>query len=252
MTIDPVGWGGQAKDTAYLASAKAPGSAKGGRIGKASGGEITGNQPIMTSPHTSKPQLPIKKAMGGLSEMASNWAEPWATPGAPPASLKDLAAQNRGKALIQNTIAPNAPDAPRFNTPAMVVKPRISRPTQHRAPSDADIEALMKASAQRGGTKYENADDYAKSHASQSDMSNDSEPSPFDMRESDEFGDEHKRGGFIKGAIKHPDRMTNLAKKHGVSVHAEMEHDKHSKNPSLRGAANLGLRLTKGDLKRKG
>jgi hypothetical protein len=61
------------------------------------------------------------------------------------------------------------------------------------------------------------------------------------------------KGGFIKGAIKHPGRMKNLAAKHGVSVHQEMEADKGSKNPSLRAAANLGLRLTGGDLSpRKG
>lgn len=55
-------------------------------------------------------------------------------------------------------------------------------------------------------------------------------------------------GGFLKGAIKHPGRMKKLAKAHGRSVRAEMEHDKHSKSASLRSAANLGLRLTGGDL----
>lgn len=53
---------------------------------------------------------------------------------------------------------------------------------------------------------------------------------------------------FIKSAIKHPGRMKRLAKEHGVSTHEEMERDKHSKNKSLRSAANLGLRLTGGDL----
>lgn len=53
---------------------------------------------------------------------------------------------------------------------------------------------------------------------------------------------------FIKGAIKHPGRMKRLAAEHGRSVHEEMEHDKHSSDPSLRSAANLGLRLTGGDL----
>lgn len=55
-------------------------------------------------------------------------------------------------------------------------------------------------------------------------------------------------GKFIKSVIKHPGRMKNLAKKHDVSVHQEMEHDKHSSSPSLRSAANMGLRLTGGDL----
>lgn len=57
-----------------------------------------------------------------------------------------------------------------------------------------------------------------------------------------------KKGGFIKKAIRHPGRMKKLAARHGVSTHEEMEHDKHSSDPSLRSAANLGLRLTGGDL----
>lgn len=58
-----------------------------------------------------------------------------------------------------------------------------------------------------------------------------------------------KEGGkFIQHAIHHPGRMKNLAEEHGVSTHEEMEHDKHSSDPSLRSAANLGLRMTGGDL----
>lgn len=69
----------------------------------------------------------------------------------------------------------------------------------------------------------------------------------------DEIEDPQNRakGGFIKGAIKHPGRETSRAKASGRSVHEQMEHDKGSKDPSLRGAANLGLRLTGGDLKPK-
>ncbi len=52
---------------------------------------------------------------------------------------------------------------------------------------------------------------------------------------------------FIKGAIKHPGRMKNLAKEHGVSTHQEMENDKN-KPGGLGAAARLGLRLTGGDL----
>lgn len=54
---------------------------------------------------------------------------------------------------------------------------------------------------------------------------------------------------FIKSAIKHPGRETERAKESGRSVHEQMEHDSKSSNPSLRGAGNLGLRLTGGDLK---
>lgn len=49
---------------------------------------------------------------------------------------------------------------------------------------------------------------------------------------------------FIQRAIKHPGREKRRAKAHGVSVHEQMVRDSHSKNPSLRGAGKLGLRLT--------
>jgi hypothetical protein len=55
-------------------------------------------------------------------------------------------------------------------------------------------------------------------------------------------------GGFIKGAIRRPGRMKRLARRHGISVHEEMVRDRHARDPSLRAAANLGLRLTGGDL----
>ena len=61
---------------------------------------------------------------------------------------------------------------------------------------------------------------------------------------------------WIQGAIKHPGRMKALAKKHGISTHEELEHDK-SKGGSLGKAANLGLTLSrmhhaKGKLTQKG
>lgn len=59
------------------------------------------------------------------------------------------------------------------------------------------------------------------------------------------------KGGFIAKALKHPGRETRRAESSGRSVHAQMEHDKSSKDPSLRGAANMGLRLTGGDLRPK-
>lgn len=49
---------------------------------------------------------------------------------------------------------------------------------------------------------------------------------------------------WIKKAIKHPGRETERAEKHGVSVHEQMVSDSHSKDPSVRGAGNLGLRLS--------
>ena len=50
---------------------------------------------------------------------------------------------------------------------------------------------------------------------------------------------------WIAKAIKRPGRMTRRAKEHGRSTHEQMEKDKHSSDPSLRAAANLGLRLSK-------
>ena len=58
-----------------------------------------------------------------------------------------------------------------------------------------------------------------------------------------------KGGNFIQKAVSRPGREIDRAKDAGRSVHQQMEHDLHSKNPSLRSAANLGLRLTGGDLK---
>ncbi len=48
---------------------------------------------------------------------------------------------------------------------------------------------------------------------------------------------------FIAGAIKRPGREKRRAAEHGISVHAQLERDSHSKNKSLRGAGELGLRL---------
>lgn len=50
---------------------------------------------------------------------------------------------------------------------------------------------------------------------------------------------------WIASAIKRPGRETARAKANGVSVHQQMETDSHSKNPSIRGAGTLGLRLSR-------
>jgi|GEM_PF-2448464 hypothetical protein len=49
---------------------------------------------------------------------------------------------------------------------------------------------------------------------------------------------------WISKAIKRPGREKERAREHGISVHEQMERDAHSKNPSLRAAGNLGLRLS--------
>lgn len=49
---------------------------------------------------------------------------------------------------------------------------------------------------------------------------------------------------FISKAIKHPGRETRRAAEHGISVHEQLVRDSHSKNASLRGAGQLGLRLS--------
>jgi len=48
---------------------------------------------------------------------------------------------------------------------------------------------------------------------------------------------------FIQKAIKRPGREKRRAKANGISTHEQMERDAHSKNKSLRGAGQLGLRL---------
>ena len=50
---------------------------------------------------------------------------------------------------------------------------------------------------------------------------------------------------WISKAIHRPGRMKRRAAASGRTVHEQMEHDKHSDDPSLRSAANLGLRLSK-------
>lgn len=59
------------------------------------------------------------------------------------------------------------------------------------------------------------------------------------------------KGGFLKSAVKRPGRLKNLAKKHGVSLGQEIAHDKHSSDPSLRSAANLGARFRSGEFRHK-
>lgn len=49
---------------------------------------------------------------------------------------------------------------------------------------------------------------------------------------------------WISKAISRPGRMKRRAAASGRSVREQMEHDSHSSDPSLRAAANLGLRLT--------
>ena len=59
-------------------------------------------------------------------------------------------------------------------------------------------------------------------------------------------------GHFIQKGIRHPGRMKKLAARHGVSLGQEIAKDKHSDDPSLRAAANLGARFRSGDLSKKG
>lgn len=49
---------------------------------------------------------------------------------------------------------------------------------------------------------------------------------------------------FIAAAIKHPGRERARAARNGVSTHEQMERDSHSKDKSVRGAGQLGLRLS--------
>lgn len=51
---------------------------------------------------------------------------------------------------------------------------------------------------------------------------------------------------WIQHGISHPGRMKEGAARAGMSTHEYMEKESHSSNPSLRSAANLGLRFEKG------
>ena len=51
---------------------------------------------------------------------------------------------------------------------------------------------------------------------------------------------------FLQSAIKRPGRMKNGAARSGMSLHAYEEKESHSSDPSMRSAANLGLRFGKG------
>lgn len=56
---------------------------------------------------------------------------------------------------------------------------------------------------------------------------------------------------FLKHAIKHPGRMKEGAARAGMGLHEYMEKESHSIDPSLRAAANLGLRFQSGEFKKK-
>lgn len=121
-------------------------------------------------------------------------------------------------------------------------QPRITHPTPHPAPKDTGYAHGGKIQHYGGGDQRYDSD----AEAAQAEAHSQTVPGEYPYPEPEGFAE---GGKFIQSAISHPGRMKNLAKRHGVSVHQEMEHDKHSKSPSLRSAANLGLRLTGGDLK---
>jgi hypothetical protein len=59
-------------------------------------------------------------------------------------------------------------------------------------------------------------------------------------------------GNWIGKAIKHPGVEKARARRAGRSTHAQLEVDAHSKNPTLRGRGNLGLRFERGGDLHKG
>lgn len=59
-------------------------------------------------------------------------------------------------------------------------------------------------------------------------------------------------GKWIQSGIKHPGRMKEGAAKAGMGLHEYEEKESHSSDPSLRSAANLGLRFAKGGDLHKG
>lgn len=53
-------------------------------------------------------------------------------------------------------------------------------------------------------------------------------------------------GKFIQKAIKHPGIEIEKAKRNGISTHEQLERDSHSKDASVRGRGELGLRFERG------
>jgi hypothetical protein len=56
---------------------------------------------------------------------------------------------------------------------------------------------------------------------------------------------------WIGKAVKHPGREKARAAASGRSLGAQLEHDSHSSDPSLRAAANLGKRFRSGEFRHK-
>ncbi|HET9130490.1 MAG TPA: hypothetical protein VFO86_06050, partial [Terriglobia bacterium] len=56
---------------------------------------------------------------------------------------------------------------------------------------------------------------------------------------------------FLRTAIKRPGKLTEEAKESGRSKMAQAEHDSHSDNPHVRGRGLLGMRLIRGDFRKK-
>lgn len=50
---------------------------------------------------------------------------------------------------------------------------------------------------------------------------------------------------WLRGAVRHPNALTNAAKDHGVSKLQEAEKESHSSNPHVRSRGALGLRFIK-------
>lgn len=58
----------------------------------------------------------------------------------------------------------------------------------------------------------------------------------------------HRTAGkkWIQGAVHHPGRMKNAAKRAHMPLHEYERKEAHSKNKSLAAAARLGMRFAKG------
>lgn len=153
-----------------------------------------------------------------------------------------------GPAIHPGDVSYHASKVSRETAPPDIVRHAIAaHKSQAGSNEDARIEAMIKASAQRGGAKYESPQDYASSHGPSGPVEAHDATSPHDSVPTSEFHTEDEltaaQGGWIKGAVSHPGRMKRAAARAGESTHQyEVDHQ-HSPD-GLGQAARLGLRLS--------
>lgn len=199
-------------------------------------GSSAGNVNPRQHPQISQDEFGDDAALKAESDAPPVYAKGGRAPKLPKAAKAVMGALQIGKAIGQRQAAAASP-APMGAPPAMAPPGAAPVGGPPGGPMPMRRGGGVKQNFNGGDHQSDSAAERSKSNAA-SQFKPAEEPYPA----------EAAKGGFIKKAIRHPGRETSRAKASGRSVHAQMEHDKHSSNPSLRAAGNLGLRLTGGDL----